>query len=124
MVGNTLTISLAQVGFNCTRQQRRHWSPLSCTSGQGVTERWALVAWVGAPWAREGSYTPSLITKPCNQLHDVVIWTECDQLPQSSWGCSSCQSKVAYQRTATSGGVDIHDFVSGVVTQALVPVAR
>lgn len=125
VVENTLTIRRAQLGFNCTRPQPKHWSPLNHASGQVVIERWALVAWVGALAAIEGSYTSSLISKH----GDVVIWMVCAQLPQSSCVCSSCQSKVAYQYMETSGGVDTHDFipnfaVSGIVIQLLMPVAR
>lgn len=98
MVGSALSISLAQVGFNRTCQQPKHWTPLNYASAQGVIERWALVAWVGALPAIQGSYTSSLITKH----GDVVIWRPCDQLTQSSCGCSSYESKVACQCTATS----------------------
>lgn len=90
-----------------------------------MIERRPLVAWVGALAAIEGSYTSSLISKH----GDVVIWMVCDQLPQSSCVCSSCQSKVACQCMETSGGVDTHDFIpnfaiSGIVIQLLMPVAR
>lgn len=80
--------------------------------------------WVGTLQATEGSCTSSLTTKH----GDIVIRMVCDQLSQSFCACSSSQSKVAYQRTATSGVVDIHNFIpnfaiSGVVIQILVPVA-
>lgn len=123
MVGKPLSISLAQMGFNFTHQQPKHWRPLDYASGQGMVERQALVALVGVLPVIEGSYTFSRITKDLG----VAIWTVCDQLPQSSCRWSSCQSRVACQCTAACGA-DLHDFtpkfaISGVVIQVLVPVA-